>query len=52
MFFGGSGGGAGMHHMHSRFRKLLNIESYSITDNVSELTARINDDGENFMLNT
>ena len=29
------------------FRKLCNIECYSITDNVSELTARINDDGWN-----
>ena len=32
-------------HAAADFRKLLNIESYSITDNVSELTARINDDG-------
>ena len=40
-------------HAAADFRKLLNIESYSITDNVSELTARINDDGwEILMLNT
>jgi len=46
LFFCGSGGGAGhASHAAADFRKLLNIESYSITDNVSELTARINDDG-------
>lgn len=46
LFFCGSGGGAGhSSHAAADFRKLLNIESYSITDNVSELTARINDDG-------
>jgi len=45
IFFAGSGGGAG-HSSHAvcDFRKLLGIESYSITDNVSELTARINDE--------
>ena len=44
IFFCGSGGGAG-HSSHAAcdFRKLLNIESYSLTDNVSELTAQIND---------
>tara|TARA_A100001015_G_scaffold296192_1_gene376153 strand:+ start:655 stop:1254 length:600 start_codon:yes stop_codon:yes gene_type:complete len=46
IFFCGSGGGAGhSSHAAADFRKLLNIESYSITDNVSELTAKINDDG-------
>ena len=46
LFFCGSGGGAGhSSHAAADFRKLLNIESYSITDNVSELTARINDEG-------
>lgn len=46
IFFCGSGGGAGhSSHASADFRKLLNIESYSVTDNVSELTARINDDG-------
>ncbi len=45
IFFAGSGGGAG-HSSHAvcDFRKLLLIESYSLTDNVSELTARTNDD--------
>tara|TARA_X000000368_G_C23057952_1_gene724979 strand:+ start:4573 stop:5172 length:600 start_codon:yes stop_codon:yes gene_type:complete len=45
IFFAGSGGGAG-HSSHAvcDFRKLLSIESYSLTDNVSELTARTNDD--------
>ena len=45
IFLCGSGGGAG-HSSHAAcdFRKLLKIESYSVTDNVSELTARINDD--------
>ncbi len=42
VFFAGSGGGAG-HASHATcdFRKLLGIESYCISDNVSELTARI-----------
>jgi D-sedoheptulose 7-phosphate isomerase len=46
LFFCGSGGGAG-HASHAAcdFRKLAHIESYSVTDNVSELTARVNDDG-------
>jgi D-sedoheptulose 7-phosphate isomerase len=46
VFFCGSGGGAG-HASHAAcdFRKLARIESYAVTDNVSELTARINDDG-------
>lgn len=46
LFFIGSGGGAG-HASHAvcDFRKLANIECYSPSDNVSELTARINDDG-------
>ncbi len=45
LFLCGSGGGAG-HASHATcdFRKLAGIESYSVTDNVSELTARINDD--------
>jgi D-sedoheptulose 7-phosphate isomerase len=45
LFFVGSGGGAG-HSSHAvcDFRKLAGIESYSVTDNVSELTARINDE--------
>jgi D-sedoheptulose 7-phosphate isomerase len=46
LFFIGSGGGAG-HASHAvcDFRKLANIECYSPSDNVSELTARVNDDG-------
>jgi|TARA_Y100000031_G_scaffold20915_1_gene21582 D-sedoheptulose 7-phosphate isomerase len=46
LFFCGSGGGAG-HASHAAcdFRKLAGIESYCVSDNVSELTARINDDG-------
>jgi D-sedoheptulose 7-phosphate isomerase len=46
LFLCGSGGGAG-HASHAAcdFRKLSRIEAYSVTDNVSELTARINDDG-------
>ena len=48
IFFAGTGGGAGhASHAANDFRKICNIESYSITDNVSELTARINDDGWN-----
>ncbi len=46
VFFIGSGGGAG-HASHAvcDFRKLCNIESYAPYDNVSELTARVNDEG-------
>jgi len=46
LFFIGSGGGAG-HSSHAvcDFRKLANIECYTPSDNVSELTARVNDDG-------
>ena len=46
LFFIGSGGGAGhSSHAVNDFRKIANIEAYTPTDNVSELTARINDDG-------
>ena len=46
LFFVGSGGGAGhSSHAVNDFRKIANIEAYTPTDNVSELTARINDDG-------
>lgn len=46
VFFIGSGGGAG-HASHAvcDFRKLCNIEAYAPYDNVSELTARVNDEG-------
>jgi len=46
LFFLGVGGSAGnCSHAVNDFRKLTGIESYAPTDNVSELTARINDDG-------
>ncbi len=46
LFVVGSGGGAG-HASHAvcDFRKLCNIEAYAPYDNVSELTARVNDEG-------
>src|ERR1700729_1998387 len=46
LFMLGVGGGAG-HASHAvcDFRKIAQIEAYSPTDNVSELTARVNDDG-------
>ena len=46
MFFLGVGGGAGnSSHAVNDFRKIAGIEAYSPCDNVSELTARTNDDG-------
>jgi len=46
LFVIGVGGGAGhASHAVNDFRKLCRIESYAPTDNVSELTARTNDDG-------
>jgi D-sedoheptulose 7-phosphate isomerase len=46
LFLIGVGGGAGhASHAVNDFRKLCHIESYAPTDNVSELTARTNDDG-------
>ena len=46
LFILGVGGGAGhASHAVNDFRKIVNIETYTPTDNVSELTARINDDG-------
>ncbi len=46
IFFLGVGGGAGhAGHAVNDFRKICCIESYAPTDNVSELTARVNDDG-------
>src|ERR1700752_2160965 len=46
LFLVGVGGGAG-HASHAvcDFRKIAQIEAYSPSDNVSELTARVNDDG-------
>jgi D-sedoheptulose 7-phosphate isomerase len=46
IFFLGIGGSAGnASHAVNDFRKLLNIECYCPTDNVSEITARTNDEG-------
>lgn len=46
LFFIGAGGSAGnCGHAVNDFRKLCGIESYAPTDNVSELTARTNDEG-------
>jgi len=46
LFIVGVGGGAGhASHAVNDFRKLCHLESYTPTDNVSELTARTNDDG-------
>jgi len=46
VFFLGVGGSAGnASHAVNDFRKIAGIESYSPCDNVSELTARTNDDG-------
>jgi D-sedoheptulose 7-phosphate isomerase len=46
LFILGVGGGAGhASHAVNDFRKLCGLESYAPTDNVSELTARTNDDG-------
>jgi len=46
LFVLGVGGGAG-HASHAvcDFRKIAGIEAYTPADNVSELTARVNDDG-------
>lgn len=44
-FLGVGGGAAAATHAVNDFRKIAGIESYSPSDNVSELTARINDDG-------
>lgn len=46
LFILGVGGGAGnATHAVNDFRKIAGIETYAPTDNVSELTARVNDDG-------
>ena len=41
---GVGGSAANASHAVNDFRKICNIETYAVTDNVSELTARINDD--------
>ena len=44
-FLGVGGSAANASHAVNDFRKIAGVESYAPTDNVSELTARINDDG-------
>ena len=46
-FLGVGGSAANASHAVNDFRKIAQIESYAPTDNVAELTARINDDGWN-----
>ncbi len=46
LFILGVGGSAGhASHAVNDFRKICNFEAYAPTDNVSELTARVNDEG-------
>ncbi|MBN1595727.1 SIS domain-containing protein [candidate division FCPU426 bacterium] len=46
LFILGVGGGAGnATHAVNDFRKIAGMEAYAPTDNVSELTARVNDEG-------
>ncbi len=46
LFIVGAGGGAGhASHAVNDFRKICDLESYAPSDNVSELTARVNDEG-------
>jgi D-sedoheptulose 7-phosphate isomerase len=46
LFILGVGGSAGhASHAVNDFRKLCSLEAYAPTDNVSELTARVNDEG-------
>src|SRR5205807_2251799 len=42
---GVGGGAANASHAVNDFRKLAGFEAYTPTDNVSELTARVNDEG-------
>src|ERR671916_79275 len=42
---GVGGSAANASHAVNDFRKIVGLEAYAPTDNVSELTARINDDG-------
>jgi D-sedoheptulose 7-phosphate isomerase len=44
-FIGVGGSAANCSHAVNDFRKIVGIEAYAPTDNVSELTARTNDDG-------
>ena len=53
LFIVGVGGSAGhASHAVNDFRKLCNFEAYTPTDNVSELTARTNDEGWNTTFST
>jgi len=46
LFILGVGGSAGnASHAVADFRKICGVEAYAATDNISELTARINDEG-------
>ena len=46
LFILGAGGGAGhASHAVNDFRKICEFEAYTPSDNVSELTARVNDEG-------
>lgn len=53
LFILGVGGGAGhASHAVNDFRKIAGIEAYTPMDNISEFSARVNDDGwENVMAN-
>lgn len=44
---GVGGSAASASHAVNDFRKIMNIEAYAPTDNISEFSARINDDGWN-----
>src|SRR6516165_10538583 len=44
-FLGVGGSAANCAHAVNDFRKIAHIEAYAATDNVSELTARTNDEG-------
>lgn len=44
-FIGVGGSAANCSHANNDFRKLANLNSFCLTDNTAELTARTNDDG-------
>ena len=44
-FLGVGGGAANASHAASDFRKIAGIEAYAATDNIAELTSRVNDEG-------
>ena len=48
-FLGVGGSAANASHAVNDFRKICNIEAYCPSDNVSELTARTNDDGFDYI---